>query len=450
MNLLNILKNNKIKKNNSVDNLVELLSTNKDALKAFEDKYFTQYLSSQKPAKECNPTGLSDDSINELKADIVDNLVKNAIVYDSETNSHIDFSNTEYHEIDMAYFNSLPVEIRPMLTDTGALIECDDKPSIAVFDYYKSFLKNKDIDMLMRFKQGLSILDLDPVCYETLSLNPNNMGYWLPAIVSANDGIFEIPKTRVLKVPMTMLQLSRIQYETLNQSTKDIINNFCKQVFDLDENKTYFIKTGIFSYKFDFRNCKVSGSEVNDIGEYLTYITNFACDMSSPLKQPTIIGTALTNQWVVREYIEDNDEFGNFQNPSIYKGLPLRTEFRVFVDFDTQKVLSIANYWHRDVMIKRFEEIRDEHDIHDLITFKANIDRLEQRFVDNKQIVLTKVESLLKNDVKLSGQWSIDIMLSNDGFYLIDMALAEQSAHYETVPVEDRRVSTINWLPKID
>ena len=206
----------------------------------------------------------------------------------------------------------------------------------------------------MRFKQGLSILDLDPVCYETLSCNMNSMGYWFPKIHSINQDseAFKIPNTTIMKVPMPVLQLSRLEYSLINPVTKKIVNDFVHRAFLLEDDKTYFVKTGTFSNKFDFRNCKVSGSEVKELGEYLLYDSYCASQMAGPLNTPSIVGPALTNEWVVREFIEDPED-----NPTIYKGLPLRTEFRVFVDFDTNKVLSVVNYWDEETMINRFQEM---------------------------------------------------------------------------------------------
>lgn len=60
--------------------------------------------------------------------------------------------------------------------------------------------------------------------------------------------------------------------------------------------------------------------------------------MASPLSQPSIYGVSTTNEWVVREFIPDKEG-----NPCIYKGLPLHTEYRVFVDCDTDEVLGTRN-----------------------------------------------------------------------------------------------------------
>ena len=56
---------------------------------------------------------------------------------------------------------------------------------------------------------------------------------------------------------------------------------------------------------------------------------------------------------------------------------------------------------------------------------------------------------MLVPDVELSGQWSIDIMMNGNDFYIIDMGLAENSAFYNSVPIEKRRVTQENWLPDL-
>ena len=68
-----------------------------------------------------------------------------------------------------------------------------------------------------------------------------------------------------------------------------------------------------------------------------------------------------------------------------------------------------------------------------------------------KDIVKEKTMVLLesKSQNRLTGQWSMDVMLSGEDFYIIDMALAEESYYYQSVPLEDRRVSKQNWIPKL-
>lgn len=45
-------------------------------------------------------------------------------------------------------------------------------------------------------------------------------------------------------------------------------------------------------------------------------------------------------------------------------------------------------------------------------------------------------------------QWSLDVMQNGDDFWLIDMALANQSALNDVVPKEKLTNQSIDWLPK--
>ena len=438
--ILNILNKPK-----DIDALAAFLGTNPAALKEFEDKYLGDCL--PEPTRTVNSTSIeiTDEKLNKLCDDIVNNLLSVAKVQNATFNLSIPDKKVDINRDDLM---ALPEELRPMCTDKLMIKDIGVNAYETLFWYYKKYAESGNEECFMQFKQGLSILDLDPVCYETLSCNMNSMGYWFPKIHSMNQDseAFKIPNTTIMKVPMPVLQLSRLEYSLINPVTKKIINDFVHRAFLLEDDKTYFVKTGTFSNKFDFRNCKVSGSEVKELGEYLLYDSYCASQMASPLNIPSIVGPALTNEWVVRGFIEDPED-----NPTIYKGLPLRTEFRVFVDFDTKKVLSVVNYWDEETMINRFQEMRDTHDMHDLITFKANLPRLNARFEKYKDTVREKAMTLLESDSqnRLTGQWSMDVMLSGEDFYIIDMALAEESYYYQSVPLEDRRVNKQNWIPKL-
>ena len=192
--------------------------------------------------------------------------------------------------------------------------------------------------------------------YELLSYDPNAMSKWLPPIAEQvkEYNFFKIPKTKILKVPMTLLQSTRTAtYNELSPISIEIINRYIYRVFGLDDKKDYFIKTGTFSSKFDFRNAKVTaGQEVKELGSYLWYIQHQASQMASMLNNVCLYGVSTNNEWIVREFIDDAED-----NPTIYNGLPLHTEYRVFVDFDTKEVIGINPYWDPEVMKKNFLEV---------------------------------------------------------------------------------------------
>ena len=290
------------------------------------------------------------------------------------------------------------------------------------------------------FRGGLETLDLSPSMYKILEKNRNSMGYWLPRVAGISD--FKIPDTRIVKVPLSLLQLGRVyDYEAITPTTFEVINRFCQKVFDLDFNGKYFIKNGVFSSKYDFRNAKVtSPSEVFELGQYLFYIHQQACQMSSLLNNKSIYGAGTTVEWVVREFIKSPEK------ETIYMGLPLNTEYRIFVDFDTKSILCDNQYWDKEVMNKRFSENRSGHDVHDVITYNMASERLEKTYSENIGKVRSMVQKLLENNVEMKGQWSIDIMQVGNEFYLIDMALAENSFYYDRVPKELRNPTPENWL----
>lgn len=229
--------------------------------------------------------------------------------------------------------------------------------------------------------------------------------------------------------------------------------HFCKiiglfdEAFELDENKTYFIKTGTYSSKFDFRNAKVTTpKEVRELGSYLLFIHFQALQMASPLSNPRIYGASTTNEWCVREYIEDKEN-----NPCIYHGMPLHTEYRVFIDCDTDEILGVSPYWKPDVMEKRFSEFSDANKAdkkHDYVIFKMHKDTLMKRYEENKDMLIDNVKDLLPN-IELKGQWSLDVMQNGTDFWIIDMAIADTSALRECVPAGKLKKSQENWIPEI-
>lgn len=429
-----------------LDMIALLLKDNPDRQREFENLY-EQFevdaenlnLFQQNAAKVIDKSdklvSLSE-SAEELVEQIVEELVSQTVVWDSSQNKVL----------------SLPQPVR-YLQDAKSLLSLQERgvqfsgymckqdipePSSKVLlRQYNDYVKIGNMLFYNLFRQGLDILDLDPFVYELLNHDPNTMSNWLFAIKEVVDKthFFKIPKTRIIKVPLALLQSTRVYgFRELSPLSLEIINRFACRVFDLDLEKDYFIKTGTFSSKFDFRNAKVTkGQEVSELGSYLWYIQHQANQMASPLNNRVIYGVSSNNEWVVREFIDDVEG-----NPTIYNGLPLHTEYRVFVDFDTEEVIGISPYWHPEVMKENFLDIGVSAPIqknHDYINYINHEETLMKRYEENKILVISEVSKLLK-DCKLKGQWSIDIMQNGSDFWLIDMARASESALSKCVPKE--------------
>ena len=93
--------------------------------------------------------------------------------------------------------------------------------------------------------------------------------------------------------------------------------------------------------------------------------------MAAMTNNVSIYGVSTTTEWVVRDFIKDKEN-----NPKIYEGLPLHTEYRAFVDFETKEILGITPYWDEKVMKDNFsskENEKDPHKMHDYIIFSAHL-----------------------------------------------------------------------------
>lgn len=459
----------KSKESISLDEAAQILKTDPELLRKFDEKYQECILSetdsdnlftinAKQVAEEKEGIEARNCSQNIIDK-IVEELISQTSVWKYDGRSVSGSLDTTLlpetkPEVTKTEVMSIPEKIRPQFT--GFLMQRDIKESsyktlLFMFEHYEKAKVSGNINQMREsygmFRQGLDILDVDNVMYDMIGRNRNSMGYWLPKIIGpvTEQGFFKIPATTIIKVPLTMLQLTRQDYMSFNRTTLDIVDQYCQKVFGLNEDKEYFIKTGTYSSKFDFRNAHVHGAkEVRELGEYLLFIHWQALQMASPLTQPhPIYGVSTTNEWVVRDFIQDKEN-----NPTIYKGMPLHTEYRVFVDFDTKQILGIHTYWDSVVMKKRFAEDHSLHDRHDYIIYSMHEQELYRRYEINKQTVLDNISPWL-SEMELTGQWSIDIMQNGEDFWLIDMAVASESAFYkETVAPELWKRTEENWLPE--
>lgn len=455
------------------DDIAQLLKTTPEALDAFEQAYQTASLYEEESPEtvfdinsrqahnhlaeqhaNALPDNVDEAYLNELTNRIVDELL---CISDTKRLPDNKQTPVTWEEV-----KQLPKELRPNLTGHMMTRDINEPAYIQLLTTYHEMINESNPKKAERlygmFRQGLDILDLDSITYEILGMNQNSMSHWLPALQESikDTNFFKIPETKIVKVPLTLLQLTRCDYTQLSPTTLDIVNKWAYEAFDLDENKTYFIKTGTYSSKFDFRNAKVTTpKEVHELGSYLLFIHYQALQMASPIhvfgdklfsKPVSHYGVSTTNEWVVREYIEDKEN-----NPCIYHGMPLHTEYRVFIDCDTDEILGISSYWRPDVMKQRFGHEIDAHtpdNTHDYVIYSMHEETLMKRYEDNKNTVLTHVKELLPN-LHLNGQWSLDIMQNGNDFWLIDMATADLSALSDCVPKGLLRKSKENWIPQI-
>lgn len=83
---------------------------------------------------------------------------------------------------------------------------------------------------------------------------------------------------------------------------------------------------------------------------------------------------------------------------------------------------------------------------HDYVVYKMHEDILNQRYHESVQTVLAELKKVIPR-IELTGQWSVDVMRNGNDYYIIDMALAENSALNDCVPKNLLRAYPQQWLP---
>lgn len=272
----------------SKEAIAKLLRMSPEALAAFESAYDTAILSqppenffsinSRQAACDKHSIDASEDAaeaeegIEELQNRIVAELLAHTAIYVFDGNLGKKKSFPALPDgvapVTNEDISALPMAIRPQLSGNLMKVDIAEKSYPHLLWYYGRYQTAKTqaqrMDAYHHFRQGLDILDLDPVMYEIIGTNPNSMGHWLPKLVNAcaAQDFFKIPATTVAKVPMTLLQLTRQEYGELTHTTLNIVDQWAHEAFGLNDEKEYFIKTGTYSSKFDFRNgatCSATG-----------------------------------------------------------------------------------------------------------------------------------------------------------------------------------------------
>lgn len=247
--------------------------------------------------------------------------------------------------------------------------------------------------------------------------NPNNFSFWYERV---KDCGLKIPASAYYQFTYDDVRkyIGYIYGEDKDMNAKR--KEFCRKILIplLDDflhiknrkSDEIFIKNAVFSNKFTFSDCHIIDFvPLKDVVKNLENINYTGL----------LVGAEGFNEIVLREYIHPKLNFGE-----IYNGMALRPEFRVFYDFDKQKLLYTVNY-------RNYQYCEEHLNVEDKAVFsnaEAQLNKYFKQYVD-------EVEKLVIEHMPrawLEGKWSIDIMMNDENdFYLIDMALAKNSAYWD-------------------
>ena len=233
--LANILNgiNKKDKNEMTVEKAVKIFKNNKEKFEEFEEFYKKNVLTEiPKNYFEINSRQATDKVSTageidyELVKRIVNELANGTNVIEIKDNKAIE--------------KTLEFEHNP-ITDINELIKLDGEKQVQFTKNFSKFDMSPEESLKAlvffakhnygMFRGGLETLDLSPTLYKILDNNINQMGYWLPKVAEISP--FKIPDTKIMKVPLSLLQLGRVfEYNELTPTTFKIINEYCKKLFE--------------------------------------------------------------------------------------------------------------------------------------------------------------------------------------------------------------------------
>ena len=236
----------------------------------------------------------------------------------------------------------------------------------------------------------------------------NGLPFWYPR---TKDIGFRVPET--ISIPFTrdeVRMLQRGSAKNIDESSLLARIEDAATTNNFDLNRELFLRLGDFSNKFNFDTCHIKTPD-----EIYSKFLKSIEDIWYRLEWVKEVDLAL------REFIKAN----NNRN-TIYNGMPLNTEFRVFYDFDAKELLGIVNYWDTDTMLDNLSRGND------LSVFVNEAHLIESEFNEKKSFLEDEVNDKLKY-ADLKGKWSIDFLFTGSEFVLIDMAHAECSYYYDQI-----------------
>ena len=223
--------------------------------------------------------------------------------------------------------------------------------------------------------------------------NLNSLDYWFPVLKKNN---VLVPKTEIIKTDCDL------GYLVMENEAPEGYDNFISQVTEVTDAMGYpcFIRTGYTSAKHDWSDTCYLGKR-EDVSSHVYRIVEFS-------ECADMIGSLKYDVWCVRELLPTTPLF------TAFRGMPITREFRGF--WIDGKIQCVHPYWPVDA-------IRN-----------PSIDNWKELLLKSHDLCWPEykvVNRLIKSvGVLFKGNWSIDVLETINGWYVIDMAIAEQSYHW--------------------
>lgn len=228
----------------------------------------------------------------------------------------------------------------------------------------------------------------------------NCLSYWFPKLEKAG---LPVPETKIVKTDLCLHDI--IDGRSLNgfEEFFSSLKSAC-----LEMGLPCFLRTGHTSDKHNWKyTCCVS--KISRLANHIYNLVEFSAIAD-------FIGLP-TNVWVVRKMLPTKPVLTAFRGI-----MPICREFRVFVSGSTYECMH--PYWPKEALAEGFDEIPRS---------------FQQKYValcslwntEEKQVIELAREA---GHAVGGGSWSVDVISTINGWYITDMADAEQSYHWKGCP----------------
>lgn len=251
-----------------------------------------------------------------------------------------------------------------------------------------------------------------PKMYYDIDLNKmyenekqNNLSNWFYKLLDLSKihNEIKLPKTTVFPdydINNLFLIFDGKESSEFNRLISDIIK-------ELDNYKLpCFIRSGVSSAKHYWeKTCYLQSNNIEIVKKQVYAILEFCAIVDIPI-----------NEFVIRELLPTNPIFYAFNK------MPIAKERRYFID--KGKVIHIQPYWPPEAFVKNYFGSQLPDNWLDILN--------DSNIQSEEEVELLTTLSELVGTV-LPGYWSVDWLLTTNGWYLTDMALGKNSYKWEVI-----------------
>ncbi len=233
--------------------------------------------------------------------------------------------------------------------------------------------------------------------------NPTALSFWFPKLLAAG---IPVQRTKILTMPEAAQEDVWDAFDGKGDAKALLAFADDVKAAGVALGVPFFLRTDFTSAKHNWKDtCFVNDPDL--VVRHLVAIAEFSeiADMSGELRWDT---------WAVREMLPSR----KFGVCPLYGEMPIAREYRVFVK--DRRVTCLHPYWPLDSL--REGGAPADLDISALDADKAPDEVFQLAF---------RIGDIL------GGEWSVDILDTDRGWFVTDLAEARKSYHWEGCPVSD-------------